>query len=95
MSDEVKTEDQKRGNRGELGTGSPGIRLKNLHAATGRGLTLKQFVRDQLKAGNPDAKQWFANKHGAANQKRSEENRKRVLLESTATKASRRKVKGA
>lgn len=93
MSDEVKTEDQRRGNRGELGTGTPGTRLKNLHAAMGRGLTLKQFVRDQVKAGNPDAKQWFANKHGAADMKRSEASIKRILVEKGATKLARRSKK--
>lgn len=101
MSDEVKTEavekvaTETRGQRGELGTGSAGIRLKNLHAKQGRGLSLKTFVRDQAKAGNPDAKEWIANKRGANQMKRSENSLKRIALERSATKlAKKSKGKG-
>lgn len=103
MSNEVKTEAEviekaattERGERGEVGTGSPGSRLKNLHAASGRGLSLKTFVRDQAKAGNADAKAWLDNKLGLNEMKRTKESEARILLQRNATKmAKKSKGKG-
>lgn len=88
---EVKSEDQKRGFRGEVGNGSAGSRLKGLYNKTAKAIEFKRFVRDLAKAGDADAKQWFANKKGAMNQKRSELNVARIYLERAATKQARRK----
>lgn len=54
-------------------------------------VSLKRFARELLKAGDPVAKAWFANKLGAKNEKRSEKNQARVNLEKQATKAAKRK----
>lgn len=88
---EVKSEDQKRGFRGEVGNGSAGSRLKGLYNKTAKAIEFKRFVRDLAKAGNVDAKQWFANKKGALDKKRSDANIARVQLERAATKQARRK----
>jgi len=53
--------------------------------------SLKKFARELLKAGDPVAKAWFANKRGAANAKRLEKNASRITLEKQASKAARRK----
>lgn len=53
--------------------------------------SLKRFARELLKAGDAVAKEWFANKRGAKNQKRTEKNQARVNLEKQASKAARRK----
>lgn len=54
--------------------------------------SLKKFARELLKAGDAIAKEWFANKRGAKNQKRTEKNQARVNLEKQASKAARRKA---
>ena len=54
-------------------------------------VSLKKFARELLKAGDPVAKAWFANKGGAQNQKRTEKNVSRISLEKQASKAARRK----
>lgn len=54
-------------------------------------VSLKRFARELLKAGDPVAKEWFANKTGAKNQKRTEKNVSRISLEKQASKAARRK----
>lgn len=103
MSDEVKTEVEvvekvvtnERGERGEIGTGTPGSRLKRLHAATGRGLSLKTFVRDQAAAGNVDAQTWVDNKKRLNEQARTKESIARIALQKNATKiAKKSKGKG-
>jgi len=53
--------------------------------------SLKRFARELAKSGNQVAKDWFANKKGAKNQKRSEKNVARINLEKQASKAARRK----
>lgn len=98
MSNEVKTEVEvlekaattERGPRGEIGTGTPGSRLKQLHAESGRGLSLKTFVRDQAKAGNADAKTWIDNKKGLNEMKRTKEKETRILLQKSATKLAKK-----
>ncbi len=89
MSDD---KDSKRGSRGELGTGTPSSRLKSLYHKNGFG-SFKQFVKEQMKAENPDAKLWFENKKGLHDQKRKPENVSRARLEASATKMSRKKGK--
>lgn len=54
-------------------------------------VSLKKFARELLKAGDPVAKAWFANKGGAQNAKRTEKNQSRISLEKQASKAARRK----
>lgn len=54
-------------------------------------VSLKKFARELLKSGNAVAKEWFANKVGAKNQKRTEKNVSRISLEKQASKAARRK----
>lgn len=53
--------------------------------------SLKQYARTLLKAGDALAKEWFANKRGAKNEKRSDKNQGRINLEKQASKAARRK----
>ncbi len=60
-------------------------------ANPGPRVSLKKFARELLKAGNPVAKEWFANKRGAQNTKRLEKNATRITLEKQASKAARRK----
>ena len=60
-------------------------------ANPGPRVSLKKFARELLKAGNPVAKAWFANKRGAQNAKRTEKNASRITLEKQASKAARRK----
>ena len=60
-------------------------------ANPGAKVSLKKFARELLKAGDPVAKAWFANKRGAQNAKRSEKNTGRISLEKQASKAARRK----
>ncbi len=60
-------------------------------ANPGARVSLKKFARELLKAGNPVAKEWFANKRGAKNAKRLEKNASRITLEKQASKAARRK----
>lgn len=90
----VKQDNQQvRGSKGEVGKASAGDTMKQLHRATGRGLSLKVFVRDLVKAGNETAKAWFANKKGAANQARSDKNAAAAKVAADATKAAKRKQK--
>ena len=64
----------------------------------GKGLTLKQFVRDLVATGDELAKNWFANKNGASEKKEKAERLKnkggQLQLIKAAVKASRKKVKG-
>ena len=53
--------------------------------------SLKQFAKQLLASGDPDAKEWFAHKKGSLNQKRSDANVARIALESQATKNAKRK----
>ncbi len=53
--------------------------------------SLKQFARELAAKGDPTAKEWFANKRGDNNQKRTDANIGRANLERAATRASRRK----
>jgi hypothetical protein len=97
MSNEenVKQDNQQvRGDRGVVGTPTPGLTMKQRHAATGRGLSLKVFARELAKAGDKTAQAWLDNKKGASNQGRNDANIKKALESRTATKAAKRKKKG-
>lgn len=101
---ETKTESA-RGDRGEVGKGTAGTRIRSLwHSScfTKKDLglvqiagtpSLKAFARAKAKEGNQDAKDWFDCKKGALNESRSEKNKARIALEAQATKASRKKTK--
>jgi hypothetical protein len=80
--------------RGVVGVATPGLTMKQRHAATGRGLSLKTFARELAKAGDKVALAWFANKKGVCNQKRSDANIKKAMESRTATKTAKRKKKG-
>jgi len=56
--------------------------------------SLLEFARKLAASGNQDAKDWFANKKGACNQKRSDKNIARITLEKQASKNARRKTSG-
>lgn len=56
--------------------------------------SLKAFAKSLAKEGDPIAKEWFANKRGAKNQKRSDANVKAAKEASFATHAAKRKKKG-
>lgn len=99
MSEETKTEVEvvvekvvtvERGPRGDIGTGTPGSRLKRLHAESGRGLSMKTFVRDQAKAGNVDAQTWMDNKKGLNEMQRTKDSVARILLQKSATKLAKK-----
>jgi hypothetical protein len=83
--------------RGEVGTGTAGSRIKNLHRATGRGLTLKAFVASQVKDGNEDATEWLSNKGPTLKNKAKAAKEKArggtIRAHALATKAARVKVK--
>lgn len=53
--------------------------------------SLKRFARELVAKGDAVAKEWFANKRGANNAKRTDANRTRASLERQASKAARRK----
>lgn len=87
-----KPKEKVKGVRGEVGTTTPSSTLKKLWRANLVGRpSLKQFVRALKVKSDPTALEWFENKAGAKNDKRSDANKTRVVLERTATRASRRK----
>jgi hypothetical protein len=58
-------------------------------------VSLRRFAKDLAASGDKLAKEWFANKAGAKNQKRSEKNIKRIYEEKQASKAARQKKAAA
>lgn len=89
MSEDSQPVEVKRGDRGELGQGTPGSRLKTLWHEKKCPGSLKEFVRSLTD--NPDAKTWRANKLGKNNKKRSDANLKRAREEAQATRLAKRK----
>lgn len=93
-----------RGERGEVGTATASLTVKQLwHRACfvkdedklvrkPDAVSLKQFARTLLKQddGSQVAKSWFAHKAGSLNKGRSENSLKRIGLEKAATKSARR-----
>lgn len=67
--------------------------LKSRFAKEGKDMSLKQFARMLAVKGDQTAIDWFANKLGACNEARSDQNRKRVELERSATKSAKRSKK--
>lgn len=53
--------------------------------------SLKQFARKLLANGDPNVKEWFANKNGAKDEKRSDANIKAARDAASATKTERHK----
>lgn len=97
MIDEKKTEETvvqvvTRGDRGIVGEASTAKTLKQQWHEAGSVASLKRWAKTQAKEGNQTAKDWFANKLGAKNEKRSDKNQKRVYEEKVASKAARRKA---
>ena len=72
-------------------------KMKLLWKKTGKGLTLKQFARDLVATDDQSAKDWFANKAGAAiKAQKAERKRTKGPLNSViaaATRSTRRKTK--
>lgn len=103
MSDENKTAEKattekvttdSRGDRGEVGTPTAGLTIRQRWHAEAHGGSLKQFARKLLKEGDATAKEWFANKRGAKNQKRTDANIKAATEARQATRAAKQKKKG-
>ena len=69
-----------RGGKGEVGEATPALTIKQKWTASGKHVPLKRFARDLLASGDKEAKAWFANKRGAANQKRTDANLSRANL---------------
>jgi hypothetical protein len=96
MSEENKTEKKPevvRGDRGEVGTATPGLTMRQRWAESGQSVSLKTFARGLVREGDPVAKSWFANKRGFLNKKRSEANEKAAREAAAATKLTKKKVK--
>lgn len=96
MSEENKavvSEKSFSGDRGEVGVATAGLKMRQRWAESGKLIPLKQFARALLKEGDADAKEWFGNKRGAKNQKRSDANIKAAKETSMASKAARQKKK--
>lgn len=83
-----------RGDRGEVGTPTAGLTIRQRWHAEAHGGSLKQFARKLLKEGDSVAKEWFANKRGAKNQKRTDANIKASMEARQATRAAKQKKKG-
>jgi hypothetical protein len=84
--------------RGVVGTASAGLTIRQLWHASNTGLSLKQFARQLLK-GKDEAKaltarEWFANKRGSKNAKRSDANIKAAFEAAAKSKIARRKGSG-
>jgi len=101
MSDENKTAEtvekvttDSRGDRGVVGTATAGLTIRQRWHAEAHGGSLKQFARKLLKEGDPVAKEWFSNKLGGKNQKRSDGNIKAASEARMATRAAKQKKKG-
>jgi hypothetical protein len=110
-----KKEEKTRGDRGELGTATAGLTIrqrwheahftrknaevkhnpnKRIYVRNPGAPSLKAFAKALAKDGDQVAKDWFANKRGKQNQKRSDANIKAAMEARQATKAAKRKKKG-
>ncbi len=91
----ANSEAKYKGPRGELGTATPSLTIKQLwYASKSKGhVSLKEFARAQAKDGNQTATDWLGNKAGRLNQKRSDKNLQRIAAEKSASRAARRKGK--
>lgn len=91
--------------RGEVGVATASLTVKSLwhkqlaaSVRNGNALSLRAFVRQLAKSGDANvatlAKEWFGNKAGAKNQKRSAANVAAAKAAGAATKLGRKKSKG-
>jgi hypothetical protein len=96
--EENQTQEQFRGERGEVGVATAACTIKRLHFVEqgGKG-SLKQFARklsrDKENPNSAVAKEWLANKKGAKNQKRTDANIALARTCANATHLERRKAK--
>jgi hypothetical protein len=81
--------------RGVVGEGTAGKRLKALHAKEKSRLSLKRFLRSLPTdhAATSDIQKWFSSKRGKLSTKRSDNNIALARTIASATKAGRRTVK--
>jgi len=87
-----KKPEKNKGERGEIGEATSSLTIKKMWKANLVGkLSLKRYARQLLASGDATAKDWFACKNGAMNDKRSDANKTRASLERQASKAARRK----
>jgi hypothetical protein len=70
---------------------STGQQLKARWHKEGRGLSLKQFARKLVAAGDKMAETWFELKRGLYNQERTEKNKNIAFASAQATKNAKRK----
>lgn len=91
---EEKNEEQKRGAKGELGTGTASTRLKSLWRKNGKSKeTLKEFAQRMIKENSApasvDATHWFEAKLGKFEEARSEKNVSRIAMEKQASRSKK------
>jgi hypothetical protein len=90
-----KPQEKYRG-KGEVGTATPSLAIKNLwHAEKqkmneNRRLSLKKFAKMLAGKKDPVALTWLANKSGQNNEDRSDKTKSRISAEKLATRAGRR-----
>jgi len=84
----------RRGDSGVLGTATAGLTIRQLWHTANSGLSLKQFARQLLKGKDETkalvAREWFANKLGSKNAKRSDANQKAAIEASAASKGKKK-----
>ncbi len=89
------TTEKKRGERGRLGKGTPGSRVKSAWRAEGSKLSLRDFAR---KLGTEDSKEWFSSKRNGgsdAQRKIRKEARKERAARNAAAKAAKKASKSS
>jgi len=91
MSEDKVVTEKKQNDRGKVGEGTAGKRLKALWHEAGAHGSFKSFVRSL--SNNPDVSMWWASKRCENERARSDLNLKRVREERTATRAAKRKKK--
>lgn len=84
------------GDRGKVGKGTAGSRLKALHRVAGERLSLKAFAQS-VEGKNPDAAEWLSNKGPSLKNKakaaRLKNKGARIAAEKLATKQAKQKGK--
>jgi len=90
----TQTTTNNKGNRGEVGTATAGLSIRNLWRASGSNMRLKAFARQLLKGPDKDkalvAREWMSNKNGGKNAKRSDANIKAAIEASSKSKAKKK-----
>jgi hypothetical protein len=90
---ELPNSEPVRGERGEVGTATAGLTIKQKWKASTSHVSLKVFARTLAKSGDQAAKDWFAHKKGSLNQARTDANIKAAREAAVATHTERRKKK--